>query len=493
VAGGTRRHLRLARSDLIVLAEVLFVVSFAIFVYFVVYTIVTFTLIVISLVEVSLMKIERGEIFTPPHRLRRPGISLVAPAYNMEATIVPSVRSLLASDYEPLELVVVDDGSGDGTTAVLTEAFDLVEIPVGDRLQIPTAPIEAMYVSRIDPRLRVVRKENGGRSDAINAGLNLAYTELVALVDADTILEPDALKRVGEVFALEPDDTVAVGGTIRILNGALLDGGTVVQARVAQGGIEASQTAEYLRGFLGGRIAWSWMNGLLIISGAFGVFDRDLLRRVGGLSKETLGEDMEIVMRLHHLLRPDHPQARIAYAPDANAWTEIPTALRSLRTQRIRWHVGLLDNLDIHRAMVLRRRFGAVGTAALPYTLCFEVLGPLLQVAGYAILAMMILLRQVHWVYAVSFFVITLLVGQLQTAGALLIEEAGFRRYRVRDLMRLAAWSLLELLWYRPITAVWRVWGTVLFLVGRRPDWGTIPRGVALRDAEEPVSAPLTR
>jgi cellulose synthase/poly-beta-1,6-N-acetylglucosamine synthase-like glycosyltransferase len=476
-----------------VLDDLLAIVSFAIFVFFVVYIIATFTLIAMSLVELSLTKIERGELFTPPLRRRRPGISLVAPAYDMEATIVLSTRSLLATDYEPLEVIVVDDGSHDGTTAALVEAFDLVELPVGDRLPIPTAPIASVYASRADPRLRVVRKQNGGRADAVNAGLNVASRELVGIVDADTLLERDALKRIGEVFALEPDDTVAVGGTIRIANGSVIEGDAVVEARVSHGGVEASQTSEYLRGFLGGRIAWSSINGLVIISGAFGVFRRDLLRAAGGLSKETLGEDMEITMRLHHLLRPDRPATRIAYAADANAWTEVPPTLAPLRAQRIRWHVGLLDNLHIHRRMVLRRRFGAVGIWTLPYTVAFEVLGPLLQVAGYVVLGVLIVRDAVSWWYAASFFVITLLVGQLQTAGALLIEEAGFRRYRVRDLMRLAGWSLLELFWYRPLTAIWRLWATALVLTGRRPGWGTIPRGVALGGERDLQSAPLPR
>lgn len=475
------------------LAGILLLVSVAIFTFFVVYTIVTFVLIGISLVEVSLTKIERGEFFTPPRRLRRPGMSLIAPAYNMEALIVPSVRSLLGCDYEPLEVIIVDDGSSDGTTVVLIKEFDLVEIPVGDRLRIPTAPITQMYVSRSDPRLRVVRKDNGGRSDAINAGLNVAYMELVAFTDADTLLEQDALKRIGEVFALDPDDTVAVGGTVRIANGCLIEDDTVVEARIAHGGVEASQTGEYLRGFLGGRIAWSWMNGLLIISGAFGVFRRDLLRAAGGLSTETLGEDMEIVMRLQHELRPLRPQTRIAYAPDANVWTEVPSSLGPLRTQRIRWHVGLLDNVRIHREMLLRRRFGAVGICALPYTLAFEVVGPILQVAGYVIFAGLILLDQASWWYIAAFLIVTLLVGQLQTAGAILIEEAGYRRYRVRDLTLLAGWSLLELFWFRPLTAIWRLWATVLVLLGRRPGWGTIPRGVALHEKGELVSKPLPR
>lgn len=474
--------------------QILWIVSFAIFVFFVVYTISTFTLIGISLAETTLTKIERGELFSPPTRLRRPGISLVAPAYNTEPLIVASVRSLLASEYDPLEVVIVDDGSEDGTTEALIAAFDLIELPVGDRLLIATEPVHQVYVSRSDPRLQVVRKENGGRSDAINAGLNVARHELVALVDSDTLLEQDALKRIGEVFATDPDDVVGVGGTIRIANGAVIEDNAVTRPRVSVAGVEATQTAEYLRGFLGGRIAWSRLNGLLIVSGAFGVFRRDLLLKAGGLSKETLGEDMELVMRLHHRLRPARPRTQISYAADANAWTEVPTAMAPLRGQRIRWHVGLLDNLRIHRRMICRRRYGAVGLLALPYTVAFEVLGPLLQVAGYAILIAMILLDQASWWYVAAFMVVTVMVGQLQTAGAILVEEVGFRRYRSRDLMLLGGWSLLEIFWYRPITAVWRTWATVLVLVGRRPGWGSIPRGAAFRDEQpELVPTPLPR
>ncbi len=474
---------------------IFWIVSFAIFVYFVVYSVSTFALIVLSLVEASLAKIDRGELFSPPVRLRRPGISLIAPAYNTAPLIVANAHSLLASDYEPLEVVIVDDGSEDGTTSALVRAFDLIVLPDGDRLQIPTAPVEQIYVSRSDPRLRVVRKANGGRSDAINAGINVARNELVAIVDADTLLEADALKRIGEVFALDPDDVVAVGGTVRIANGTVIQDNVVTRPRVSHSGVEATQTAEYLRFFLGSRIAWSRLNGLLIISGAFGVFRRDLLRSAGGLSKVTLGEDMEVVMRLHHQLRPTRPQTRIAYAADATAWTEIPTRLAPLRGQRIRWHVGLLENLRIHRQMICRRKYGAVGLLALPYTLAFDVLGPLLQVAGYGILIVLLVLHQISWWYAAAFFLVTILIGQLQTAGALLIEEVGFRRYRNRDLMLLGGWSLLELLWYRPLTALWRVWATLLVIVGRRPGWGSIPRGAAFREEPEAelVPAPLPR
>lgn len=478
-----------------ILEQILLITSFAIFVFFILYTIATFVLILTSLVEIATMKTDRGEFFVPPRRLRRPVISLVAPAYNLEPVIVGCVRSLLASDYDPLQVVIVDDGSKDGTTAVLAAAFDLIELPVGDRLTIPTAPITGIYISRSDPRLRVIRKDNGGRSDAINAGLNIARGDLVAMVDGDTLLDRDALRRVVEEFARDPDNTVAVGGTIRIANGAEIVDNVVVNQAVADGGLEATQTLEYLRGFLGGRIAWSQMNGLLIISGAFGIFRCDLIRESGGFSRETLGEDMEVVMRLHHRLRRTNPNTRIAYAPDAAAWTEIPATIRGLRTQRIRWHVGLIDNLRLHREMFFSRQYGAVGMFAIPYATLFEVIGPPLQVAGYPILAAGLVLDLVSWWYAAAFLLIAVTAGQLQTAGALLIEELGFGRYRARDLLMLGAWGLLETFWYRPLTAVWRTWATVLVIIGRRPGWGTLQRGVAIgREPDaELVSAPLPR
>jgi cellulose synthase/poly-beta-1,6-N-acetylglucosamine synthase-like glycosyltransferase len=467
-----------------------FWLSFAIFVYFVFYALTTFGLICRSLYETALTGVERGRVFTPPERLRRPAISLIAPAYNMAPVIAASARALLAADYDPLEVVIVDDGSADGTTAALDAAFDLVELPVGDRMRIPTRPVLHYYVSRSDPRLRVLQKVNGGRSDAVNAGLNVAHMELVAIVDADTLLERDALKRIAEVFTADPDNVVAVGGNVRVANGAVIENSAVVAPHVARGGTQASQTGEYLRSFLGARIAWSAMNGLAIISGAFGVFRRDLVRDGGGLSLQTLGEDMELVMRLHHRLRPQQPRTRIAHAPDANAWTEVPVSLGPLRGQRIRWHVGLFDNLRIHWRMIGRRRFGAVGLWSLPYALLFEAAGPLLQATGMVVVVVLFGVHAIDWPYALSLFVVMLLVGQLQTAGAILIEEVGFRRYTVRDLMLLAGWGLVELFWYRPLNALWRLWATVLVLFGRRPGWGTIPRGAAFRETPEGELAP---
>lgn len=480
------------------LIAILLVVSIGIFAFFVVYSLATLALTADSLFEEVQQKIERGDRFRPLRRPLRSGISMIVPAYNEELVVVPAVRSLLGVDYEPLEVVVVDDGSKDGTLAVLRDAFDLRELPLGDRLGHETEPLEALYVSAADTRLRVASKRNGGRSDAINAGINLARHELVGIIDADSLLDRDALARIVEVFSADPDRVVAVGGTVRIANGGVIEDGVMTKPKVPTHGIAGSQVGEYLRSFLASRIAWSSMNGLLIISGAFGIFRRDLFRAVGGLSRDTLGEDMELVMRLHEQLRPVRPDTRIEFAADATCWTEAPQGLRPLRGQRIRWHIGLLDNIRIHRRMLGRRRYGAVGLLSLPYTVLVEVMGPLMQIAGYAIVIGLAVFDEIAWEYAIALMIVVLLVAQLQTAGAILTEEIGFGRYRRRDLLLIGGWSLLEMFWYQPISAVWRVWASFLWVIGRRPGWGTIPRGAALGPApaeERPelAAAPLSR
>jgi cellulose synthase/poly-beta-1,6-N-acetylglucosamine synthase-like glycosyltransferase len=481
-----------------VLLVAFLIVSVAIFAFFLVYNLATLALTGLSLVEELQQKIERGGLFRPLRRPLRPGISLIAPAYNEELVIVPAVRSLLGSDYDPLEVVIVDDGSTDGTLAALRDALDLIELPLGDRFDLETELLEELYVSRADPRLRVARKRHGGRSDALNAGLNLARHELVAIVDADSLLDRDALARVVEVFAADPDRVVAVGGTVRIANGGRIEDGVMMRPRVPLHGTEASQVAEYLRSFMASRIAWARLNDLLIISGAFGVFRRDLFRAVGGLSRETLAEDMEVVLRMHEQLRPTRPGVRIEFAADATSWTEAPSGLRPLRGQRVRWHSGLLDNLRLHRRMIGRRKFGTVGLLSLPYRILVEVLGPILQVLGYGMLIVLIVYDKVAWEYAVAFLVIVILLAQLQTAGAILTEEIGFGRYRRRDLILIGGWALPETFWYQPLSAIWRFWASLLWLFGRRPGWGKIPRGAALAEAPpeialEAEAAPLSR
>jgi cellulose synthase/poly-beta-1,6-N-acetylglucosamine synthase-like glycosyltransferase len=468
-------------------------VSLGIFVFFVIYCIATLTLLVMSVREISWYARGQGPNRARPSELaRRPSVSLVTPAYNGETLIVQSAKAFLGSDYEPLEVVVVDDGSKDETFARLQEAFDLVELPLRGQTALPTAPIHSVHISRADPRLRVVHKDNGGRSDAINAGLSVARGELVVIVDADSLLEPDAISHGVVPFEVHPDQCMAVGGGIRVANGSKIVGGQVVTPGVSMKGVGATQVLEYLRGFYATRIAWSEMNGLLIVSGAFGVFHRDMLVALGGFSKATLGEDMEMTMRIHHVLRPQMRDARVDFAPAAVCWTEAPGTMRGLRSQRVRWHAGLLDNLRMHWRMTLRPRFGAAGTFAMPYLILFEATEPLVEIVGFVIVVLLVVLNVVNWTYVLAFFLIAAVTGEVLSATALLIEEIGFRRYSALDLARLTVWGTVESLWFRPALAYWRMKATLFALIGRRPGWGTIPRGATLEQPTQAV-APLTR
>lgn len=474
------------------MTEVLEIALVVVFAYFVVYNLFTLVLLAMSYGEMSWLVRGRqpGRSGLRP-LAQRPGVSIVVPAYNEEELVVSTVAALLEQEYEPLQVVVVDDGSTDATFARLDAAFDLVQLPLGGAIPLESARVRSLYTSRIAPGLRVVRKENGGRADALNAGLGVARHELVAITDADGLLEPDALAHALRPFEEHPDDCVAAGGTIRVVNSSGIVNGRVADPRVAWDGLAATQVIEYLRGFLGTRIAWSRINGLALVSGAFGLFRRDTLVAAGGFLRASLGEDLEVTVRLHHDLRPGWPTARIAFVPDAVCWTQAPDTLDGLRTQRIRWQVGLLETIRLHIGMAGRRRFGAMGLLTFPYAL-LEAFAAVVEVAGYAIAITLVVLDPSRWPYLVALFGVTILFGQMQSVMALLVEETGFRRYGRAGMTRLLGWSLLECLWYRPLLALWRTWATFSLLLGRRPGWGTIPRRARDEAPAESV-VPLTR
>jgi cellulose synthase/poly-beta-1,6-N-acetylglucosamine synthase-like glycosyltransferase len=469
------------------------VAALVIFLYFALYNLLILTLLAMSYGEMSWLVRGRqpGRSGLRP-LAQRPGVSLVVPAYNEDELVVTTASALLEQEYAPLEVVVVDDGSTDETFERLNEAFDLVPLPIGGALPLESARVRGFYVSRIAPALRVVQKDNGGRADAVNAGVSLARNELVAVTDADSILEPDALERVLRPFEEHPDDCIAAGGNVRVVNASEIEHGRVVVPRVSWHGLAATQVIEYLRGFLGTRIAWSRMNGLPIVSGAFGLFRRDTLITVGGLRKGSLGEDIEVTLRLHHELRPNWPSARVEFVPDAVCWTQAPDTLGGLRTQRIRWQIGLLQALRLHGGMFGRRRYGAVGLLAVPYGCLFEAIAAIVEVLGYIVVITLVIREPSSWPYLVAFFGIAVLFGQAQSFIALLIEETAFRRYGRAGMTRLLGWSLLEVFWYRPLLALWRTWATIEHLIGRRSAWGTIPRRT-LDEAPAESVAPLTR
>lgn len=404
-----------------------------------------------------------------------PTISMLAPAYNEEATIADSVRALLSLQYSNLEVVIINDGSRDRTMEVLREEFALVPVhPIYHR-QIPSQPVHSLFYSRTHPTLVVADKVNGGKADALNAGLNLATGSLVCAIDADTLIEPDALQRMVRPF-LQRDDVVAGGGTIRVVNGSEVRGGRVGRTRAPTNPLAGIQVVEYLRAFLFGRLGWNRLGGNLIISGAFGLFRRDAVIAAGGYLHETVGEDMELVLRLRRLGYEQKGRHHVSFVPDPVAWTEVPETLRVLGRQRDRWHRGLADTLWRHRAVAFNPRYGAMGLVAFPYFILVELLAPVIEALGLIGLVAGLFLGVVNASFAALFFLVAYGIGFTLSVATLVLEEASYHRYEgMRDRLLLLLWALAESIGYRQITVVWRLRGLFRYLRGRR-DWGAMER-----------------
>ena len=405
-----------------------------------------------------------------------PLVSIVMPAFNEELTIVESVSAILALDYERREVVVVNDGSSDRTLERLIEAFHLVPAPVAYPQPIATAPIRSVFRSTDDPGLVVVDKENGrSKADASNAGINAATGPLVLDIDADTVLEPDALTRAVLPF-LEDPATIAVGGNVAIINGGRLVAGRVVDLTLPRSWFARFQIVEYMRAFLLFRIACASINAVPIVSGAFGLFKRDALIAVGGYDHTAIGEDMDLTIRLHKHFRARGEPARIAFDPNPLAWTQAPEDRESLRSQRHRWRRGLLQVLWRHRGMIGNPRYGVVGAGSLIYVAVFEGLGPLIEVAGYAVTLAAALLGLLNWKYFWLLMVVSVMFGTGVTLLSLLLSDVATRRYmRGRDLARLVAVVVIECVGYRQLNSWWGCVGTVQAMTGKT-GWGPMKR-----------------
>lgn len=376
-------------------------------------------------------------------------ISLLVPAYNEEPCIVSSVRSLLQTDYVLFEVVIVNDGSKDGTLDELIRAFELVPVDRVPRAQLETKPVRGVYVSRGDRRITVIDKENGGKADSLNAALRFARYPLVCCMDSDTMLEEDALARLVWPFQLHPE-TVAIGGIVRIANGCKIEDGRVTDVRAPRSLIGRLQAVEYLRAFLSGRTAWSRLGMLLVISGAFGLFRREAVIEAGGYATDTVGEDAELVVRLHRTCREKGVPYRIGFLADPVCWTESPSSWRVLGRQRDRWHRGLIETMWRHRSMLFNRRYGRIGLIGMPYFLVFELLGPLFEVAALVLFVLSIAFGVASPSLILTYIAVSCLFGLALAVSSLVIEEHAFRRYRRWScLLHLMSVSLVENFGYR--------------------------------------------
>jgi cellulose synthase/poly-beta-1,6-N-acetylglucosamine synthase-like glycosyltransferase len=405
-----------------------------------------------------------------------PPITLLVPAYGEELTIVESVRSLLGLQYPHFEVVVVNDGSKDATLEVLINAFELQPVSRHYELAAPCARIRGLYGTPRQPKLLVVDKENGGKADALNAALNLARSPIVCSMDADSLLEPDALLRAVQPFVDDPERVVAVGGTVRVANGCRIEHGRVVQVGAPTNLLALFQTVEYLRAFLMARLAWSRINALTIISGAFGLFQRQAVLEVGGYSHGTVGEDMELVVKLHKRFRRRKRPYRIAFVPEPVCWTEAPETLSVLGRQRARWHRGALETFTRHKDMLFNPTYGRVGTVGFGYILLVDVLGPIFEMLGYVLVPVFWLLGLLSIDYLWALIAVTFGFGVVVSVGALALEEAELKRFPdIRSLLILMAAAVGENFGYRQLNNFWRLRGTWQFLTGAQ-GWGTMTR-----------------
>jgi cellulose synthase/poly-beta-1,6-N-acetylglucosamine synthase-like glycosyltransferase len=418
-----------------------------------------------------------------------PGVSLLVPAYNEAAGIVPSVQAMLALRYPRHEIVVIDDGSTDDTFERLRAAFDLVRV---DRELPRDVPVKARVIDVWVPRdgrtrLVAVRKENSGKTDALNVGINAASEPLVAMVDADSLLDPDALLTVAKPFADDPIRTVATGGVVRAANGCTVVAGRIVEIRTPRQWLPRVQIVEYLRAFLLGRTGWSRMGALILISGAFGLFRRDVLVEVQGLDTDSIGEDFELVMRIHRYMRRNKRDYRVEFVSEPVSWTEVPADLTVLRSQRRRWHRGLWEVLWKYRGMVLNPRYGRIGMIALPWYWVFELLAPALELAGIILVPLGLALGLVNLRFALLFVLVAYGYAIVVTLAAMAVEELSFHKYpRWRDLGATLLASVAENLGYRQLTAWWRVEGWWAGLRRGTHVWGTMTRqGFAGADGGE--------
>ncbi|PQP01912.1 glycosyl transferase [Massilia phosphatilytica] len=405
-----------------------------------------------------------------------PPVSILVPAYNEEATIAASVRSMLQLTYSEYEVLVVNDGSKDGTLEVLKREFGLLPFPEAYRRQIRTKEIRQIYRSTRFPNLRVIDKENGGKADSLNAGINASRYPLVCGVDADSILQRDSLEKVTEPFLRDPT-VVATGGTIRVANGCEVTGGFLTKVGLPKNVWALFQVVEYLRAFLFGRLGWSSVNGMLIISGAFGVFRKDTVIQAGGYRPDTIGEDMELIVRMHRLLRAKRQPYKVEFVPDPVCWTEAPEDYRTLKNQRIRWQRGLAESLNANWGLMFSRNGGVPGWLAFPFMLLFEWLGPLVEVGGYIFMIWSFLMGEISWQAFTTFMFVAIGLGILLSASGLLLEEMSFHIYpRGKQLLALAAVVLLENLGYRQLNTMWRLIGLWRWVTQKESTWGTMKR-----------------
>jgi len=407
-----------------------------------------------------------------------PKISIIAPAFNESKTIIDNIRTLLSLYYNNFEVIIVNDGSTDNTFDKIRDAYDLIKVNYYFDYRIPCERIRGVYKSK-DPsynRLTVIDKNNGGKADSLNAGINICRSNLVVTIDADSIIEADSILKLVKPFLEEKDKKViGTGGVIRIVNSCDIERGHIREIHLPDHMLPRLQVLEYTRAFLLGRMAWSHLDGLMLISGAMGMFDRETVIKAGGYSVKTVGEDMELVLRMRRYMAEHEIDYEVTYIPDPLCWTEVPSDIKSMRKQRTRWTRGLIESLWTHRRMMFNRRYGKLGMLGYPYWFLFEWAAPLIAFIGFIYTIYLAITGTLNLPFFLLLFVFVYTFAVSISVWAVLFEEITFHKYRrKRDVVRLIATSLVEPFFY-PVHTYFAVRGNLEVIRGKK-GWGKAER-----------------
>jgi len=408
-----------------------------------------------------------------------PPVSLIAPAYNEGATIIENIRSLLSLYYADFEIIIVNDGSTDDTLKKIIEEYSLVKVDFAVNEKLKTKSIKNIYKSTnpVFNKLTVVDKENGGKSDALNAGINVSKNDLIACCDVDSILEQDSLLKLVKPF-LESSKvrTIAAGGVVRIANDCEIENGRIVKVNFPKKFFPRIQVLEYIRAFLLARMAWSRLNGVLIISGAFGMFEKDVVIKAGGYSDKTVGEDLELVVRMRKYMHDNGIKYRIVYIPDPLCWTESPTTIKILSRQRNRWTRGLIGTLFLHIRTLFNPKYKILGMVSFPYWLIYEWAAPIIEFFGILYFLFLAVFGFADWTFILLVFLAVYSFALLYSFTSIFIEEFSFHQYKsLKDIFKLSLVAFLEPLSFHFLTLIWAVKGNLDYLSGERK-WGEMKR-----------------
>jgi cellulose synthase/poly-beta-1,6-N-acetylglucosamine synthase-like glycosyltransferase len=397
-----------------------------------------------------------------------PSVSVLIPAYNEEKVVVRTIRSALAIDYPLFEVIVINDGSDDGTLETVINAFGLKKIDLVYRNILQTIPVKGFYSNPDIPNLLLIDKERSGKADSLNCGMLVSRSPYFCSVDADSLLEKDSLIKLMTPIMESNIPVIACGGVVKILNGVSLRDILITEIKLPRRALPLFQIVEYARTFLFGRMGWNALNSLLILSGTFSLFNKTAVIAVGGYGKKNTTEDMEIIVRLHeHYLRKKKPY-RIKFISDPICWTEVPEGMKMLGRQRRRWHLGLIQTMFQYRTMIFNPRYGRMGLLVMPYYLLFETLGPLVELVGYVAVVCSYLLGLLSTDFLLLFLTLAIFYGALLSISGVFLAELTYRRYpKWSHLMRLLWYAVLENFCYRQLNSFWRTEAIFQFLRGK--------------------------